>query len=175
MQDVTNKNEEKKKREEYAQWVQEQEELDREEKAKLRQIKAKDAMRKVELAHKMEEQKMIDLEQKRIQKERQSELQMEQNMKKKIEKAKLYSIKRDKAKQVAADHQRQYMQSMKEKERERDFKDYISNNILIDKELTHNEKRNLNNEAWQLKQEAIKAKQELEFSQRLEKIEKKIE
>lgn len=64
---------------------------------------------------------------------------------------------------------------MKEKERERDFKDYISNNILIDKELTHNEKRNLNNEAWQLKQEAIKAKQELEFSQRLEKIEKNIE
>lgn len=63
---------------------------------------------------------------------------------------------------------------MKEKEQERDFKEQISTNILIDKELTHNEKRNLKNEAWEMKQKAIKARQELEFNERLEKIENKI-
>lgn len=126
------------------------------------------------MAQQLEEQKLRELEFKRIQKEKQSEKQLQENLKKKIETAKMHQIKRDRAKQLAADKQRKYMQSMKEKERERDFKDYISTNILIDKELTHNEKRNLKNEAWQRKQEAIKAKQELEFSQRLEKIEYKI-
>lgn len=126
------------------------------------------------MAQQLDEQKLRELELKRIQKEKQSEKQLQENLKKKIETAKMHQIKRDRAKQLAADKQRKYMQSMKEKERERDFKDYISTNILIDKELTHNEKRNLKNEAWQRKQEAIKAKQELEFSQRLEKIEYKI-
>lgn len=54
----------------------------------------------------MEEQKMNELDQKRIQKEQQSEKQMEANLNKKIEAAKLAQLKRDRAKQSAADKQR---------------------------------------------------------------------
>lgn len=54
----------------------------------------------------MEEQKMNELDQKRIQKEQQSEKQMEANLNKKIETAKLAQLKRDRAKQSAADKQR---------------------------------------------------------------------
>jgi len=63
-------------------------------------------LQKVELAQRMEEQKMNELDQKRIQKEQQSEKQMEANLNKKIETAKLAQLKRDRAKQSAADKQR---------------------------------------------------------------------
>jgi len=51
----------------------------------------------------------------------------------------------------------------------------MSKNILIDKELSLQQRKELKNENWERKQLSIKAKQELELSQKIGQLEKSIE
>jgi len=52
---------EKKRKEEYVKWINEQKDLDKADKAKMREIKAKDALRKVENARSLEEHMIYNL------------------------------------------------------------------------------------------------------------------
>lgn len=48
-------------------------------------------------------------------------------------------------------------------------------NILIDKELSLKQKRDIKNEIWEQKQQSIRAKQELEMSKKISQIEQNLE
>jgi len=79
--------------------------LDKLHKAKIRELKANDAQRKVEKAREMEELKMRDIANKLIEKEKKSEEIKQNNINEKINKSKIREVKMDKAKKSIAENE----------------------------------------------------------------------
>lgn len=89
----------------------------------MRELKAKDAQHKVELARKIEEDRMRKVHAKLLEKERKSELKKQQLLKEVTEKGKLRQIKMEKAAKAAEEQERKVQQQLREKEKKREFKE----------------------------------------------------